>query len=64
MNQPDPFLPLSMREYPSFPGYRLTTKQDSDSCETNFSSRFTFLLKFCKRRNGNNSVVSQLLLVM
>lgn len=47
---PDPFFPRSMREYPSFPGYRLTTRQETDSCDTSFSSRFTFLLSFWKKR--------------
>lgn len=59
--QPDPFLPLSMSEYPSFPGYRFTTRHDRDSCETNFSNRFTFLLRFCGIRIGINIVVAQLI---
>lgn len=59
--QPDPFLPLSMSEYPSFPGYRFTTRHDSDSCETNFSNRFTFLLRFCGIRITIDIVVAQLI---
>lgn len=28
---PDPFLPLSIKEQPSFPGYKLTTRHETDS---------------------------------
>lgn len=51
---PDPFFPLSIREYPSFPGYRLTTKHDNVSCITSFSNKFTFLLNFCFKKRQSS----------